>query len=297
MADPLNVNLVMDYRLEAYSTIFNHAWAKRLLMMADGTKLDPPLFELMLNWRAAVNTHGFPWMMMKALEGLWQGHLKDNGCTSKLLRAMTDKIAQRMGNMTHTGRQRLTQVVKELADEILTGVENDPESDMDANDMWKHFQHPAMVELHVAIWGSQRFCFGALYHAYENYFREVLAIKKGDPNYKFHRFSQLVEHTTEEFGSDIADKCLNGEFLDITRWIRNSLAHNGGKENQDLINHRKKKDHGIPVESGYLQIMPPDNERLISALQRRVTILTEAALKLPEFHHSPPAELAVPVLS
>lgn len=111
----------------------------------------------------------------------------------------------------------------------------------------------------------------------------MLAIKKGKPDYRFHRFAELVEHTTEEIGQDIADQCLTGDFLDISRWVRNALAHNGGKENKDLIEYRKTKDHNIPVVDGYLQIMAPHNELLISALEKRVTILTEKALTLPQF--------------
>jgi len=283
MSDPLQRNFMIDLRLEAYGTIFNHAWAKSLMETVDGTKLDPPAFELTINWRAAVNTHGFPWMMMKSMAGLWEGGLKDRGFTPQFVRAMATEIPKRMGSkMTHTARQRLGQVIQELADQIHKALEEDPTVKMTAEDFWQQFLDKQLWEFHVAIWGSQRFCFGALYHAYENYFREVLAIKKDNPNYRFLRFPQLVDDTTAEFGADIADKCLKGEFLDISRWVRNSLAHNGGKENKDLKEYRKTTDHGIPVVDEFLQIMAPDNKLLLSALQKRVTILTEEALKHPQ---------------
>lgn len=284
MSDPLQKNLMIDYRLDAYRTIFNHAWARRLLEMVDGTKLDPPLFELTVNWRAAVNTHGFPWIMMHSLGGLWQGAVVKKCVTSKFLRVMAAEIPKRMGGkMTNTARNRLAQVLRELNEELTAGIENDPETQMSAEDFWKSFLDKELVEFHVAIWGSQRFCFGALYHAYESYFREVLAIKKGNPDYKFHRFEELVKHVTEEFGPDIADKCLVGDFINISRWTRNALAHNGGKENNDLKKYRKVKEHNIPVADDFLQIMATHNEELISALEQRVTILTQTALMMPEF--------------
>jgi hypothetical protein len=223
-------------------------------------------------------------MMMKSLAGLWESHLQDRGFTPQFVRVMATEIPRRMGGkMTHTARQRLAQVLQEVADGMRKRIAEDPNAKLGAEEIWPHFLDDTMYEFRVAIWGSQRFCFGALYHAYENYFREVLAVKKGDPDYRFHNFRQLVEHTTAEFGESIADQCLKGEFLDISRWVRNSLAHNGGKENKDLRELRKTQDHGIPVESGFLQIMAPDNKALISALERRVTILTESALQHPEF--------------
>lgn len=174
MSDLLQVNLMFDDRLKSYGTIFNHAWAKRLMEMVDGTKLDSPLFELATNWRAAVNTHAFPWMMMQSLSGLWEGHLKASGLTPKFVRAMATEVPRRMGGkMTNTARQRLAEVLQELADEIHRGMADHPDLQMDADKMWREFIDKKLSEFIVAIWGSQRFCFGALYHAYESYFRDA----------------------------------------------------------------------------------------------------------------------------
>lgn len=267
-----------------YGTIFNHKWSKEVLELVEGTKLDPPMLELMMNWRAAVNTHAFPGMMMKALVGLWEGTLRESGFTMRFVSVMSAEISRRMGGkMTNMARKRLAQVIQDFADDVRKSLDNDPASNLTADDMWEVFLHQDMWEFQIAVWGSQRFCFGALYHAYESYFREVLAIKKGKSDYRFRTFSDLVKHTTDEFGAGIADKCLGGDFLEVSRLVRNALAHAGGKESKELVELRKTKDYGIQVESGFLQIMAPDNKLLISALEKRVALLTEEALKYPEF--------------
>lgn len=284
MSDPQQRHMLVDDRLEVYRTIFNHAWAKQLLEMVDGTKLDSPFFELSINWRAAVNTHAFPWMMMNSMASLWESHIQERGFTPRFVSVMAKEIPRRMGGkMTNMARKRLAQVLQDVTDEIHKNIENEPDAKLDANDMWRYFQGDEAWELRVAIWGSQRFCFGALYHAFENYCREVLAIKKGDPHYRFRTFQQLIDHTTAEFGQVVADKCLNDDFLDVARMVRNALAHNGGKETKEMIEYCRTKPHGFTVTDGVLQITAPFNERLISALESRVSLLTGEALKHQEF--------------
>jgi hypothetical protein len=141
MSNPLQVKPFIDHDLTHYGTIFKHEWVKRLQPMVNGTKLDGPFFDLTVNWRAAVNNHAFPWMMMASLSGLWQGHLKDSGFTPRFVRAMATEIPRRMGGkITHTARNRLAQVLREFAEDIHKAWDEDPENqNMDANGIWKHF--------------------------------------------------------------------------------------------------------------------------------------------------------------
>jgi hypothetical protein len=86
-----------------------------------------------------------------------------------------------------------------------------------------------------------------------------------------------VADAGQHFGPQIADDCLNSSDVKIARLVRNSLAHNGGKETDDL----KKVKHGILVEDDVFQIMAPDTRRLFYVLKERAYKLVEKAVTLP----------------
>ena len=137
---------------------------------------------------------------------------------------------------------------------------------------------PESHEFQLAIWGSQRICFGAIYVAYEDFVRECIRLALGIAKYKPRGgITTIVADAARFFGQPLADDCLNAPEVWHSRLVRNALAHNGGKETDEL----KQVQHGIRVESGLLQIMAPDNRRLFNILKIRAYKLTEKAVLLP----------------
>jgi hypothetical protein len=86
-----------------------------------------------------------------------------------------------------------------------------------------------------------------------------------------------MDEVEKHFGQQVAQDCLNAPEVRAARLVRNALAHNGGKETDEL----KKIQHGIRVEGGVLQIMAPDTRRLFDVLKDRAYKLVEKALALP----------------
>jgi hypothetical protein len=59
----MSKTIFADSRLEAYQSFFDHPWAKEIMALAHGTKLDQPVFDLCAAWRGAANTHLLPWLL------------------------------------------------------------------------------------------------------------------------------------------------------------------------------------------------------------------------------------------
>ena len=68
--------IFVDDRLESYQTFFDHAWATKIDTLATGTKLELPVFNLCINWKAAANTCIGPWLICKSLSGFWNGFVQ-----------------------------------------------------------------------------------------------------------------------------------------------------------------------------------------------------------------------------
>lgn len=283
MDDEINQTLLIDERLDSYKTIFGHQWSRGILEIAEGTKLDNPLMTLFASWRAAANTHTMPWLFIHSLHHLWHGAAKHQGLTTRFVGAMSEAIPKRMtGKITRTQQQKLTQAVKDIADDIRRAWENDPDTEMEPDVLWKDYlTMPAGWEFKMAIWGSQQLIFGSLFFAFEHFVTTVVGIGKGTANYH-PRWTKLVADAKALFDPvdpTLIPYCLEGQFIEITRLTRNCLAHRGGRISEELANIA----HGLPVLDGVIQITAPCNEQCIRRLEKRVAKLVEAALNLPGF--------------
>jgi len=130
----------------------------------------------------------------------------------------------------------------------------------------------------LALWGSQRIGYGSIYHAYEDFVRQSVAVAKGKPGYGGRRIHTLFRDMALHFGKRVADDRLASRHVREARLVRNALAHHGGKETAQL----KALGHHLAVEQGMLQIMASDTRALLDLLQRRAYRLVEAAAVLPE---------------
>ena len=229
--DEILGQIVLEHDFREYKTFFGHAWARRLYATVKGTKLEPLVAALCVNWKSAANTHMFPWLMVES---------------------MNAAVTRMNGGRKLISREQL----------------------------WRHFhlEDPKMSEMHLAIFGSQRLCYVAIYFAYETFVRETLAIFKGVEEFRELNFRDVKKAANECFTKEVADACLD-KVVDDARRIRNAIAHNGGK----LGKNSNGNIHGIRIEGGTLQVMPHDSRKLIRELEGRVEKLVEAALKRNEF--------------
>jgi hypothetical protein len=277
MSEDIGTEIEIDYRLDAYKTIFNHVWSEQLGTLTDGTKLADAAFHLCKSWRAAVNTHTFPWQMMAAMGGAIDGAAR-HSVGEKFIASLAKELAHRMGDsMRQMAKRKLADEIQKIGQQFNEFMAAQNGNALETEEIWQSFLEPELWEFQMAIWGSQQLVFSAIFHAYENYIRELLVIAEGNPDYIAYRWATLAKDIAKHLGQAVADECLNNDFVTTSRNIRNALAHNGGKVTDEL------KDCGVPVIKDILQIQPPHNRALIAALERRVILLSEAAIKLPQF--------------
>ena len=282
MANQSDYRMVIDERLESYKTFFDHDWARRIMDLAAGTKLDDCVFSLCVNWKAAANTHIVPWFTVTSMghfaEGMTKAH---EPLTMKVIKAMAARLLTEMGDsLRNMQRKKLSDAIAKIGKEVSEGLERqEDQEELKPEFYWQMYlgsPHPHQYRL--IIWGSQRICYGAVYHAYEDFIRgcaRIVSCQKNQTGHTGHK--KLMDVVGRHFGQQVAQDCLDAPEVRAARLVRNALAHNGGKESDEL----RKVQHGIRVEGGVLQIMAPDTRRLFDVLKERAYNLVEKALTLP----------------
>jgi hypothetical protein len=274
--------MFIDECLESYKTFFDHDWARRIMDVTAGTKLDDCVFSLCVNWKAAANTHIVPWFVVTSMAHFAAGMTKSHEpLTVKIIKATAARLLAEMGDsLRNMQRKKLSNAIDRIGKEVCEGLERqEDQEELKPEFYWQMYlgsQYPH--EFRLIVWGSQRICYGAVYHAYEDFIRgcvRIASCPKTHAGYSGHR--KLMDEVEKHFGQQVAQDCLNAPEVRAARLVRNALAHNGGKETDEL----KKIQHGIRVEGGVLQIMAPDTRRLFDVLKDRAYKLVEKALALP----------------
>lgn len=267
-----------DRRLESYRSFFDHAWARTLSDRTDGSGLEDPVFSLIMNWKAAANTHMMPWLLIETLKRFAEGYARtcETPSESSLAR-IAKRIPSAMGNsLSNMKRKKLEQVITELGQQLGQARQQyiddtDPQALFD-----NYLTSPGGHELKLSLWGTQRVVYGAIYHAYENFVTRCIGFTLRDPNYRPDKAKDLLEAAkaaldTSTFGFCVADSSIN-----IARLIRNAIAHNGGRETEEL----KRVSHGVTIRDGELQLMPSDSALLFLTLKDRASALAEATMAI-----------------
>jgi hypothetical protein len=278
--DDLFQRIFIDERLESYQTFFDHGWSASIDTLVAGTKLERPIFNLCVSWKAAANTCILPWLMCDSVSRFSAGFsMGREPFAVQLIEACAKRLPNEMPRLSNMQRKTMTAAVKKIGTELRDRLaQQADEFTVSANQMWMAFLNGAGTsEFRLSIWGSQRIAYGAIYHAYENLLREAVGLASGKPQYKVRRVSTLLTDCANLFGQPIADMCLADPDVKAARLVRNALAHNGGKETTEL----RGVAHGIQLENGELQIMAPDTRRLFDLLKVRVFKLAEKAINLP----------------
>jgi hypothetical protein len=161
-------------------------------------------------------------------------------------------------------------------------------------DRWDHYMQSNTFK--TTLWSSQRICYAAIYHAYENFLTRCVGEALKKPNYR-PRPKKDKRSPTEALGADLndtipgaGDHCLlKDERVDFGRRVRNSLAHNGGRSwpGIDVKNAEHKTDdgrvHKLTVWHGKIQVVPEDTRFLLDLLKQKAFWLAEKAKDHPKF--------------
>lgn len=275
MSDEPTVSIRIDDRLDEYRPFFDQDWAERIDRLTAGTKLAEPVFNLSIHWRAAANTSAMPWLVCQASQSQWGRFLHhQEPFSQRITDVLVDRLAEEMGDsISKAKQQRLSDAIQRIGHEVHAQPEDALQ--FDAQTLWKGLLEEP--EFQLAIWGSQRLAYSAIYHAYEHLVRETIALATGNPAYRGRRIHALTRDARRLFGPKIAHSCLGSPAVMAARLVRNALAHDGGRETESL----KSLAHGLTVEQGVLQIMASDTRELFDLLKMRAWKLVRQAVTLP----------------
>lgn len=282
MATDLEKVIEYDRRLESYRSFFDHAWAKTLNACAKGSGLEDPVFSLLMNWKAAANTHMMPWLLVETLKRFAEGYARtqETASESSLARIAKHIPMAMEDSLSNMKRKKLEQVIIDLGHQLGQARQaymddTDPQALFDT-----YLTSPGGHELQIGLWGTQRVVYGAIYHAYENFVTRCVGLTRGDPDYRPENGKDLVAAAKAAFDVSTVGFCIADDSINVARLIRNAIAHHGGKETVEL----RRASHGIAVREGELQLMPSDSRSLFLSLKDRASTLAKATMTIASGH-------------
>jgi len=265
VSDDLIQHVRIDDCLKSYRTFFDHDWARRIGDLASGTVLDEAVFALGITWKSVANTHLMPWLLADSLAELLQSFLGGTEPTaSRVIRAIHDQLLKSIGgSLPMRARKRLSAKINDLSASAILARDQAHrrlERRYNSNAIWQELLQTS--EFRLSIWGSQRVCYGAVYHAFEDFARHCIAIASGEED-DWRPSGEVLEVARATYGNDFVDSILGDHALTVARLVRNALAHRGGRLTKELENI----NHGFGVEDGVVQIMACDTANLYHVLK------------------------------
>jgi len=278
MMDTPMRQIINDPNLTSYRGFMDYGWAKAVGEQSAGTILEYPVFDLTMSWKGSSNAFAMPLLMVQGSTSFWTSYSTTH-CDQSMVFAIIQKLGQRLCDEVEFTNMKQREV-KAALDRIVREAAHAEEVARAAfvfptDELWNSYKQPGSAEFHLILWTSQRLCFSSLIHAYEFFVQDVLRIKGGKSDSWRPHFEDLVFDMKQHLGDSIADDCLNHPDITSAKLVRNSLAHNGGKETDNL-----KGKHGIRTcPDGRLLIWPEDNRKLFNLLKDRASKIINAALR------------------
>lgn len=272
--------IINDSDLTSYRGFMDYDWARAVGKRSDGTILEFPVFDLTMSWKGSSNTFAMPLLMIQGSASFWTAYSQSH-CDQSMIFAVIQKLGERLCNevdLTHMKRKALKSAVDKIVREAAHAEELARAAFVFPTDqLWNSYltpKQPGSAEFHLILWTSQRLCFTSLIHAYEFFIQDVLRAKCGKPDSWRPHFSELESEMRQVLGDAVADECMAHADIASARRVRNSLAHNGGKETDDL-----KGKHNIRIcADGRLLIWPEDNRKLFNLLKDRASKIVDTIL-------------------
>jgi len=262
----------VDERYDSYERFFDHNWARRFLGLSQGKTFDPAALDLCTDWKGAASNASMPWLLIFTLQSFHRGYMQRN---EPFWRRLTIAIRRHIiGNksisLSNRQRKKLAGIIDGLGLQVQNEMSQRP-PELSAEQLWRDYL--TVPEFNLALWSSQRICYGAIYHAYENFLREFASIKKPQLRDALAKISKVKDALADILGKATTYKLLEENDVVIARLVRNALAHNGGRASHKLL----AMQHPLRIEEGVVQIMAPDVRQLFDLLKKKVMLLAEQA--------------------
>ena len=271
-AGPPDKKIWVDERYASYERFFDHDWARRFLEVSQGTRFNPAALDLCADWKGAASNASMPWLLIFTLQSFHKGYMQRN---EPFWRRLTIAIRQHIiGNksisLSNRQRKKLAGVIDGLGLQVQHEMSQRP-PELSAEQVWRDYL--TIPEFNLALWSSQRICYGAIYHAYENFLREFASIKKPQLRDARAKIIKVKNALADILGKATAYELLEENGVVIARLVRNALAHNGGRASTELLSLRP----ALMIERCVIQIMAPDVRQLVDLLKKKVMLVAEQA--------------------
>lgn len=140
-------------------------------------------------------------------------------------------------------------------------------------ELWEEYLQ--QTEFKCSLWKLAESTFCSLYYAYENMLVNILMKITGNRHRVTDRdFNKIM---IQVYGDKIVNKVWSSNFVTVSKEIRNSIVHNGGKATQALYTMKP-----LPcIENGDVLISASDTRNLYNQLKPLVSeIIKESIAKL-----------------
>jgi hypothetical protein len=268
----------IDRRLDRYKSFFDHGWAAKTLRVAGGTVIGQAAFDLTASWKAIANTHRMPSVMMEFMDSFWQDFVSESSLPHKFVRAIRQLLWKNVPDLSESKRRLIRAELDRIADKVIL-TRSQKTAAFSSRNLWEAIITPPAGEgFALGIWGSQRLCYPALYHFYEDFLREVMVVKMANPDYRVRSYDQLAKDANKYLGAEITAYCLTNADVNLVRLVRNAFAHNGGRLTKQLRELQQRNPLPLAINGDTLQIMAGDTAKVFDLLKDRVYRLVEAAI-------------------
>ena len=259
--------MFVDDRLMSYKSFFDHAWAKRLFDLTNGSALEIPSLDLCATWRGVANAAAMPWILATSVSAGIQGAATSEPLGLKWVGVVHDKLLTEIGELQADVENRIKAALDKLFAHTCHAFQTAMNHEVCTPDsvwseMFRVFEWP------IALWGSQRMCYCTIVFAYEDFVQKAIGIAFNDVAYTTNR-RNIGDDINEAFDANIRASIWDHDQVKIARFARNAIAHNGGRLSPEL----KQLPHNFRVDGSGIQIVPEDVRMLIQRLGENVEII------------------------
>jgi hypothetical protein len=275
-----NIHISAD--LEDYRNFFSDDWGKRIDELTVNTgKLEPLIFDLMMEWRAAAYTASLPALILEHMKAYHDGFVKTRELNTTLLHlanAIVTRMESKLPELTSDPDllRRIRKAVLDLGIEI-EDARDAAAFDFPMQETWQTYLQEYVYQL--SLWGSQRICYVAIYNSYDNFLTQCMRIATGIKDYRSFNRTKFKSDFATAFGEQLLEKCCDNTDLDVARFARNAFSHSGGRLTPELA----PRERAFVVCDGFVQITPKDTKGLFTLLKEAAYALAEKAITLSAF--------------
>lgn len=263
-----------------YKSFYDHAWAKKIDKITLGTPVEQLFFDLCMSWKSAARTHELPWLLVEQLRHYHEGFVSAHSPFGlKVVNALPARIARDPEvNLPPDKLFEIQKAVKRLSTEIQLKLAEERKP-FDEKRVWEKYLN--ISEFTLAILGSQRLVYSAVYFAYEDFFRRCYEVLPDAQPFWFNtkKFTAAID-AHPAYGKALREDCWTRMEIHEARLIRHAVAHNGGRLTTEIKDGLADGTlvMTLPVEGEDIQIMPEYTRALHDILKERVQRIVVATV-------------------